>query len=192
MGRGGRGVGGSVNLPSARRQAAVLDVVTRHAVGPSSPRAAPSAADLVPSATRALPPSPAPTSPGAERRAGSGAGVVRIECAFAGGPAAVEVRAAPPKAAARMREKLCEYAPPHPAATWPLCGNILDPVRASVVCSGAAQMLEVIIAARRRQPGPHPSCTHTPRRARRSGALRVVRWAWVHTSASSAGPRKQG
>ena len=148
---------------SARRQAAVLDVVTRHAVGPSSPRAAPSAADLVPSATRALPPSPAPTSPGAERRAGSGAGVVRIECAFAGGPAAVEVRAAPPKAAARMREKLCEYAPPHPAATWPLCGNILDPVRASVVCSGAAQMLEVIIAARRRQLVPRAAAGRTAR-----------------------------
>ena len=29
------------------------------------------------------------------------------------------------------------------AAAWPLCANILDPVRASVVCSGPAQILQV-------------------------------------------------
>lgn len=27
-----------------------------------------------------------------------------------------------------MREKLLEYAPPHPKAIWPLAANILDPV----------------------------------------------------------------
>ncbi len=28
-------------------------------------------------------------------------------------------------------------------AGWPLCANILDPIRASVVCSGPAQILQV-------------------------------------------------
>jgi hypothetical protein len=35
------------------------------------------------------------------------------------------------------------YAPPHPAGTWPLAANILDPVRLSVVVRGPARMLEV-------------------------------------------------
>ena len=35
---------------------------------------------------------------------------------------------APAKAVARMREKLREYAPPHPKGVWPLAANILDPV----------------------------------------------------------------
>ena len=29
------------------------------------------------------------------------------------------------------------------AGSWPLCANILDPVRASVVCNGPAQILQV-------------------------------------------------
>ena len=33
-----------------------------------------------------------------------------------------------------------EYVPPHPAAIWPLCANILDPVRLSVVCKGPSQV----------------------------------------------------
>ena len=70
-------------------------------------------------------------------------GPLRVECAFEGGPATVEVHAAAPKTVARMREKLAEYAPPHPRAVWPLSANILDPVRLSVVCHGAAQILEV-------------------------------------------------
>ena len=37
----------------------------------------------------------------------------------------------------------CRYAPPHPKATWPLSANILDPVRASVVCSGPSQIIQV-------------------------------------------------
>jgi hypothetical protein len=40
-----------------------------------------------------------------------------------------------------MREKLAEYAAE--GAAWPLCANILDPVRASVVCGGPGQMVEV-------------------------------------------------
>jgi hypothetical protein len=72
-------------------------------------------------------------------------GVGEVVCAFeggdGGGPSAVGVWAAPAKTAARMREKLAEYAAE--GAAWPLCANILDPVRASVVCVGPGQMLEV-------------------------------------------------
>ena len=56
-----------------------------------------------------------------------------LPCTFAGGMAAVEVRPAPVKRAERIREKLGEYAPPHPRGRWPLAANILDPVR----CSGS-------------------------------------------------------
>ena len=41
---------------------------------------------------------------------------------------------------------LCRYAPPHPKAVWPLSANILDPVRASVVCSGPSQIIQVHIS----------------------------------------------
>ncbi len=74
-------------------------------------------------------------------------GAVVIECAFeaSGGAVAnvsdVVVHAAPPKTAERMREKALEYAPPHPRCKWPLAANILDPVRVSLVCHGAAQVL---------------------------------------------------
>ena len=40
-----------------------------------------------------------------------------------------------------MQEKVAEYA--GEGAEWPRTACILDPVRASVVCSGPAQMLEV-------------------------------------------------
>ena len=62
-------------------------------------------------------------------------------CVFDEGPAEVGVWIAPAKGAARMREKLAEYAAE--GAAWPLCANILDPVRASVVCGGPGQMLQV-------------------------------------------------
>ena len=29
------------------------------------------------------------------------------------------------------------YKSPHPKAVWPLCANVLDPVRSSIVCCGA-------------------------------------------------------
>ncbi len=61
-------------------------------------------------------------------------------CGFSDGPGQVWVFAGPVKSAARMREKLGEYA--LEGAPWPLCAQILDPVRASVVCSGPAQILE--------------------------------------------------
>mmetsp|Transcript_14218 Transcript_14218/g.30377 ORF Transcript_14218/g.30377 Transcript_14218/m.30377 type:complete len:1807 (+) Transcript_14218:1506-6926(+) len=62
-------------------------------------------------------------------------------CRFSDGPDQVWVFAGPVKSAARMREKLGEYA--LEGAAWPLCAQILDPVRASVVCSGPAQIIEV-------------------------------------------------
>jgi hypothetical protein len=54
----------------------------------------------------------------------------------------VEVVPAPIKSLARMQEKLHEYA--GVGARWPLAANILDPVRAAVVCAGAAQVLEAL------------------------------------------------
>ena len=68
----------------------------------------------------------------------------RFMCSFAGGRAGpVEVHFAPLKTVARMREKLKEYTYPHPRSLWPLCANILDPVRLSIVCDGPSSMLEV-------------------------------------------------
>ena len=68
-----------------------------------------------------------------------------IVCSFAGGGLGnVAVHAAPPKRAGRIREKLSKYTAPDPRAVWPLCANILDPIRVSVVCENPAQMLEVL------------------------------------------------
>ena len=72
-------------------------------------------------------------------------GCTVLMCSFQGcPPAPVEVHSAPPKGIARMREKLRKYAAPHPKAIWPLSANILDPLRASVICHGPSQMLEVL------------------------------------------------
>ena len=50
------------------------------------------------------------------------------------------------KALKRMREKVLEYSESAgEGAKWPLCANILDPVRASVVCSGPAEILDVLV-----------------------------------------------
>ena len=43
-----------------------------------------------------------------------------------------------------MTEKLKDFAPPHPAAVWPLTANVLDPVRMCIICQDAADMLEVV------------------------------------------------
>ena len=68
---------------------------------------------------------------------------VAAECAIFGrGKARVEVYSAPVKTVHRMREKVKEYSC-SADSTWPHCANILDPVRASVVCSGPAEILEV-------------------------------------------------
>ena len=69
----------------------------------------------------------------------------QIICAFqclglSGAP--VWVSAAAQKSIVRMREKIYEYY--EIGAEWPLTACILDPVRASVVCDGPAQMMEVI------------------------------------------------
>ena len=71
----------------------------------------------------------------------------KLFCIFREGPAFVEIRAAPVKKLSRMREKLAKYSPPHLRSKWPLAANILDPVRASVVCAGPSQILQVIIQA---------------------------------------------
>ncbi len=69
-------------------------------------------------------------------------GVVEVDCLFDCGVGPVLVEAGPPKRADRMRAKLAKYRPPHPRSAWPLAGNILDPIRAAVVCRGPAQILE--------------------------------------------------
>ncbi len=55
----------------------------------------------------------------------------------------VDVFSAPVKTIDRMREKVLEYVTESNGAGWPLCANILDPVRSSVVCRGPAQILQV-------------------------------------------------
>ena len=65
------------------------------------------------------------------------------------GPKALEVEWAPIKTAARMREKLAEYAAE--GAAWPRAACILDPVRGSIVCAGPARMLEVLAWFEERQ-----------------------------------------
>ena len=67
-----------------------------------------------------------------------------MECMFDEGPRLVEVHAAPIKTAARMREKLLEYGNPKYGGVWPFAANILDPIRVSVVCEGASQILQVL------------------------------------------------
>ena len=67
-------------------------------------------------------------------------GLVTLECKFCSGPGKVEVHKAPVKTAGRMLEKLSEYAISR--EPWPLTACILDPVRASVVCAGPAEMVE--------------------------------------------------
>ena len=67
-----------------------------------------------------------------------------VACRFEDGSlvATVEVVSAPVKTISRMQDKLLEYATE--GSQWPLSAYILDPVRASVVCSGPSQMLEVL------------------------------------------------
>jgi hypothetical protein len=67
-----------------------------------------------------------------------------VACKFDSGTsvATVEVVPAPVKALSRMQDKLLEYVAE--GSQWPLSACILDPVRASVVCSGPSQILEVL------------------------------------------------
>jgi hypothetical protein len=115
----------------------VLDVVLRHAT-----QLSPTEQDTPVAAkghSRPQPPTTLPTGSRGER------GVHAVECAFGDGDEGwVEVHLAGVKSAARMREKLGKYAPPHPRARWPLSANILDPVRVSVVCEGPSQVLETV------------------------------------------------
>jgi hypothetical protein len=67
--------------------------------------------------------------------------VPEITCLFRNGAGPVWVSPAQAKGVSRMKQKVAEYAAE--GAVWPCAGCILDPVRASVVCKGAAQILEV-------------------------------------------------
>jgi hypothetical protein len=62
-------------------------------------------------------------------------------CQFQDGAYPVWVSPAQAKTAARMREKIQEYMAG--GSEWPRAACILDPVRASVVCEGAAQIVQV-------------------------------------------------
>jgi len=54
----------------------------------------------------------------------------------------VEVLHAPVKRSDRMQQKLLEYTTDR-NPEWPITGHILDPVRASVVCKGPTQLLQI-------------------------------------------------
>ena len=72
---------------------------------------------------------------------------ISCSCLFLGqAPAPVDVYSAPIKTLERMQEKVFEYVREAGGGggQWPLCANILDPVRASVVCSGPNQILQVL------------------------------------------------
>jgi hypothetical protein len=67
--------------------------------------------------------------------------VPEVRCRFFRRDGPVWVIPAGEKAIGRMREKVAEYRAE--GAPWPRAGSILDPVRATVVCEGPAEMLEV-------------------------------------------------
>ncbi len=70
---------------------------------------------------------------------------VSVNCMFLEGSGLVKVHQAPVKTLARMCEKVLEYvAEDSSCGGWPLSANILDPVRASVVCRGPSQILQVL------------------------------------------------
>ena len=64
-----------------------------------------------------------------------------VPCQFRGGVFPVWVAPAQSKKFPRMTEKVQEYV--KAGADWPRTACILDPVRASIVCHGAAQIIEV-------------------------------------------------
>ncbi len=57
--------------------------------------------------------------------------------------------------------------PPHPCSKWPLSANIADPVRASIICNGPAQILQAVhwfqdatAATAQGTPGTVSQCPH--------------------------------
>ena len=71
---------------------------------------------------------------------------LQIRCQFRDCSGMVSVCSAPVKNLSRMREKIREYSREIQSehwSSWPLTSNILDPVRASIVCEGPSQILEV-------------------------------------------------
>ena len=75
----------------------------------------------------------------------------RVECRFQTHPAYIEMYFAPIKTIARMREKVAEYARAN--EKWPHSANILDPVRASIVCDSPSEILEAFEWFRSGNPG---------------------------------------
>ncbi len=71
-----------------------------------------------------------------------GSNVNVVACDFYDSVGVVEVVSAPIKTIVRMRQKLMEYATAEHC--WPLSANILDPVRASIVCEGPSHILQVL------------------------------------------------
>ena len=69
-----------------------------------------------------------------------GSSITAVQFQFKGHYTSVEFHPAPIKTLGRMREKISEYA----SAAWPLCANILDPVRCSIVCDNPEAILDVV------------------------------------------------
>ena len=74
----------------------------------------------------------------------NGLPVISMSCIFNEIVGEVEIHPAPPKMRERMRQKMHKYTYPHPRSVWPLCANILDPIRVSIVCHGASQILQIL------------------------------------------------
>ncbi len=68
-----------------------------------------------------------------------------VQYSFAEGPAPIKLQPAPQKRVERMRDKISKYGSTEAASGWPRAARILDPVRASIVCEGASQMLQVVL-----------------------------------------------
>jgi hypothetical protein len=87
---------------------------------------------------------PSATFSNIEGSSESSSGVLTVPdvlCQFRGGVFPVWVAPAQSKKVPRMTEKVQEYV--KEGADWPRAACILDPVRASIVCHGAAQIIEV-------------------------------------------------
>jgi len=81
-----------------------------------------------------------------ERLSSHSSHALQIRCRFQDCTGMVSVCSAPVKTLSRMREKIREYSLEMQGghgSSWPLSANILDPIRASIVCEGPSQILEV-------------------------------------------------
>lgn len=75
--------------------------------------------------------------------------ITKLTCLFLEGQGQVDVHSAPVKTIDRMRGKILEYANATRGYSgtfpgqWPFCSNILDPIRASIVCNSPSQIMQV-------------------------------------------------